>query len=60
MYVTRAQSGVPKVFITDAHAHIQRLVSVIKMATFPEERTEEERSVLQFLGGKRTQCKGYS
>jgi hypothetical protein len=39
------------------HAHVQRLVLVVKMATVLEEcHTEEQRSVM----GIRTQCKGYS
>jgi hypothetical protein len=43
------------------HAHIQSLVSVVKMVTMLEEYTSEEQgSVVRFLMGKRTQCKGYS
>jgi hypothetical protein len=44
------------------HAHVQRLVSVVKMATVREEcNNEEQRSVVRFFFvGKRTQCKGYS
>jgi hypothetical protein len=38
---------------TDAHAHIERLVSVVKMATVLEEYTsEEQRSVVLFCGQK--------
>jgi hypothetical protein len=46
----------------DTHAHVQRLVSVVKMATVLEVCTaEEQRSfVLFFFVGKRTQCKGYA
>jgi hypothetical protein len=34
---------------------------VVKMATVLEEYiTEEQRSVMRFFYGKRTQCKGYS
>jgi hypothetical protein len=50
------------VYVADAHAHVLRLVSVVKMATVLEEYTmEEQRSAVLFLCvGKRTQCKGYS
>jgi hypothetical protein len=35
------------------HWHIQTLISVVKMATVPEEcNTEERRSVVRFLWGK--------
>jgi hypothetical protein len=35
------------------HAHVQRLVSVVKMATVPEEyTTAEQRSVVCFCGQK--------
>jgi hypothetical protein len=45
----------------DAHAHFQRLVSVVKMATVLEKcTTEEQRSDVRFFVGKRTQCKEYS
>jgi hypothetical protein len=43
------------VYVADAHAHVQRLVSVVKMATVLEECTiEEQRSVVCgfFLWGK--------
>jgi hypothetical protein len=46
--------------IIDAHAHVQRLDSVIKMAAMLEECiTEDLVSVVRFMG-KRTQFKGYS
>jgi hypothetical protein len=36
--------------VADAHAHVQRLVSVFKMATVREEYpTEEQRSVVRFF-----------
>jgi hypothetical protein len=42
--------------VADAHAHVQRLVSVVKMATVLEEyTTEEQRYVVRFFVGKRTQ-----
>jgi hypothetical protein len=35
------------------HAHVQSLVSVVKMATVPEEyTTEEQRSVVRFMWAK--------
>jgi hypothetical protein len=37
-----------KVWIADAHAHVQRLVSVVKMATVLDRTTEEQRSVMHF------------
>jgi hypothetical protein len=41
------------VSISDEHAHIQRLVSVVKMATMFEECSNEEQcSVVRFLWGK--------
>jgi hypothetical protein len=47
--------------VADAHAHVQRLVSVVKMATLLEKyATEEELSVVRFFVGKRIQCEGYS
>jgi hypothetical protein len=46
--------------VADAHAHVQRLVSVVKMATVLEEcATEEQCSVVRSFMGKSTQCKGY-
>jgi hypothetical protein len=36
--------------VADAHMHVQRLVSVVKMATVLEEcTTEEQRSVVRFF-----------
>jgi hypothetical protein len=50
-----------RVSVPDAHAHVQRLVSVVKMVIMLEETTiEEQRSVVRLLVGKRTQYKGYS
>jgi hypothetical protein len=41
------------VSVADAHAHVQRLVSVVKMATVLEECTNEEQSsVVRFLWAK--------
>jgi hypothetical protein len=38
------------VYVADAHAHVQTLVSVVKMATVLEEyTTEEQRSLVSFL-----------
>jgi hypothetical protein len=49
------------VYVADAHARVQRLVSVVKMAIVLEEcSTEEQRSFVLFFVGKRTHCKGYS
>jgi hypothetical protein len=40
--------------VAGAHAHVQRLVSVVKMATMLEECTVEEvRSIVCFFVGKR-------
>jgi hypothetical protein len=49
-------------YVADAHEHVQRLVSVVKMATMLEDcTTEEQLSVVRcFSARKRTQCKGYS
>jgi hypothetical protein len=45
-----AQSSFMTVEVADAHAHVQRLVSVVKMATVLEECiNEEQRSVFVFL-----------
>jgi hypothetical protein len=42
-------------------AHVQRLVSVVKVATVLEDfTTEEQHSVVRSFVGKRTQCKEYS
>jgi hypothetical protein len=39
--------------VADSHAHVQRLVSVVKMATVLEEyNTEEQRPVMRFLWAK--------
>jgi hypothetical protein len=39
--------------VADAHAHVQRLVSVVKMATvFEECITEKQHSVVRFLQAK--------
>jgi hypothetical protein len=41
------------IWVADEHAHVQRLVSLVKMATVLEEyTTEEERSVVLFCGQK--------
>jgi hypothetical protein len=41
------------VLVVNAHAHVQRLVSVVKMTTMLEEyTTEEQRSVVGFCGRK--------
>jgi hypothetical protein len=40
------------VYIADVHAHIQRPVSTLKMATVLECTTEEQNSVLRFLWAK--------
>jgi hypothetical protein len=42
-------------YTVDAHAHVQRLTSVVKMATVLEiYPTEEQRSVMHFCGQKDT------
>jgi hypothetical protein len=39
--------------VANEHAHVQRMVSVVKMATVLEECTnEEQRSVVRFCGQK--------
>jgi hypothetical protein len=41
------------VYIADVHAHVQRLVSVVKMATVLKERTaQDQRSAVRFLWEK--------
>jgi hypothetical protein len=56
-----AQSSFMTVLVADAHAHVQSLVSVVKMATVLEEySTEEQRSVVHFSVSKRAQCERYS
>jgi hypothetical protein len=48
-----AQLSLMTVKVSDAHAHVQKLVSVVKMATVLEECiTEEQRSVELFFVGK--------
>jgi hypothetical protein len=45
--------------VADAHAHVQRLVSVVKMETMQEEyTTEEQRSVVRCLWAKGLTVKG--
>jgi hypothetical protein len=47
------QCSVVTVWVADAHAHVQWLVSLIKMATALEVCiTEEQRSVVRFCGKK--------
>jgi hypothetical protein len=44
-----AQSSFMTVYVADAHAHVQRLVSIVKMATVLQEySTEERRFVMRF------------
>jgi hypothetical protein len=46
-------SKLKKAQVSDAHAHVQRLVSVLKMATELQRCiTEEQRSVVRFLWEK--------
>jgi hypothetical protein len=41
------------VYVADAHAHVQRLISVVKMATMLQDfTTEEQLSVLCILWAK--------
>jgi hypothetical protein len=43
------------VWVADAHAHVQRLVSVVNMATVLEDcTTEEQHSVVRFYVSKKT------
>jgi hypothetical protein len=43
-------------YVADAHARVRKLVSVVKMATVLVKcTTEEQRSVVRFFVGKRTQ-----
>jgi hypothetical protein len=45
-----AQSIFMTVYVADAHAHVQKLISVVKMATVLEGcTTEEQRSAVRFL-----------
>jgi hypothetical protein len=47
--------------VADVHAHVQRLVSVVKMVPVLEDcTTEEQTSVARFSVCKKAQCKGYS
>jgi hypothetical protein len=46
------------VWVADAHAHVQRLVSIVKMVTVLEKyATEEQRSVVRFLWAKGLKAK---
>jgi hypothetical protein len=49
-------------YYADANVRVQRLVSLVKMATVVEAcTTKEQYSVVRFFFlGKRTQCKEYS
>jgi hypothetical protein len=59
-HLVAARSSFMIVQVADAHAHVQRLVSVVKMATVPEAYiTKEQRFVVSYFVGKRTQFKGY-
>jgi hypothetical protein len=50
-----------KVYVANAHARVQTLVSVVKMARVLEEcNTEEQRFVVHFLWSKDLKCKVYS
>jgi hypothetical protein len=41
------------VLVADGHAHVQRLISVVEMATVLEGcTTEEQRSIVRFLSAK--------
>jgi hypothetical protein len=53
-----AQSSFMTVLVADVH--VQKLVSVVKMATMLEAYTTEEQRPGVFFVGNRTQCKGYS
>jgi hypothetical protein len=53
--------GSSTVELADAHADVQRLVSVAKMANVLEKcTTKEQHSVVHIFVGKMTHCKGYS
>jgi hypothetical protein len=53
--------GSSTVHLPEAHAHVLRLVSVVKMAAILEKyTTEEQHSVVHIFVGKRTQRKGDS
>jgi hypothetical protein len=49
------------VYVANAHAHVQRLVSVVKIATVLDESTTEDlRSLVLIFVEERTHCEGYS
>jgi hypothetical protein len=49
------------VYAAGAHAHVQRLVSVFKMATIVDDYvTEKQQSFVRFFIDKRTRYKSYS
>jgi hypothetical protein len=50
------------VWVTDAHTHVQRLVSVVSVVTVLEECTAYYllAELCSFFVGNRAQCKGYS
>jgi hypothetical protein len=47
------------VYVAGAHAHVHRLVSVVKMMTVLEDCTTEEQRSVVFFFVKTTQFKGY-
>jgi hypothetical protein len=54
-------ASIPIIQILHAHAHVQRLVLVVKLVTVLEEcTTEEQSSLVRLFVDKRTQCKRYS
>jgi hypothetical protein len=58
LYVSLVSSAVK---VADAHAHVQRLVSVVKMETVLEEcDIEEQRCFCVFLFEQKDSIKGYS
>jgi hypothetical protein len=47
------------VYVADAHVHVQRLVSVVKMATVLEEcATENQRSLVRVFYGQKDSMQG--
>jgi hypothetical protein len=63
LYVSLGSSTVQvrEIYVADMMHHVQRLVSVLKMATSLEEcTTKKQHSVVCSFAGKRTQCKGCS
>jgi hypothetical protein len=51
--LVEAQNNFITVYIADVHVHIQRIVSVVKVATMLEAcTTEKQHSVLHFLWAK--------